>query len=311
MQPTPNIVVCALYKFVALDGLPSLRRRLLAVLLRHRVCGTLLLAPEGINGTIAGGRDAVDAALAWIARQPGLGGIEPKVSFADAPPFKRARVKLKREIVTIGVRDLARGDAPAGTMVAPQDWNALTDADDVTVIDARNQYEVAIGTFDRAVDPALSNFREFPAFADRLDRAAHKKIAMFCTGGIRCEKATAYLLQQGFEAVYQLRGGILKYLECVPESESKWRGECFVFDDRVAVDHRLRPGAYEQCHACRAPLSAADKRSAHYVAGASCPRCYAHKSDADRARFAEREKQVALATERGGAHLGPQAMTKP
>lgn len=301
------IVVCALYQFTALEGLAALRLRLWSVMAKNDVRGTLLLAPEGVNGTICGARVGVDAVLSWLAQQPGLGGIQPKESVTDTPPFKRTKVKIKREIVTLGVADL--DPSQAGIAVAPPDWNALLDDDEVLVVDTRNEYEVKIGSFDGAVNPHTTNFREFPEFADRhLDARKHPKIAMFCTGGIRCEKSTAYLKQKGFAQVFHLKGGILKYLEDVPPAESRWRGECFVFDERVTVDQQLNKGSYAQCHACRMPISAADQRSEKYIPGASCPHCYARVSAADRARFLEREKQVTLATSRGVAHIGPEAM---
>lgn len=303
-------VVCALYKFTALDNPQQLRQQLLPVMRAAGVCGTLLLAREGINGTIAGNRAGVDAVLAWLGARPGLDGIEPMESFTDTPPFKRTKVKLKKEIVTMGVAGLEPGQG--GVRVEPGDWNALVDADDVLVVDTRNEYEVKIGSFRGALNPRTTNFREFPAFADRhLDARKHKKIAMYCTGGIRCEKSTAYLKRRGFAEVFHLKGGILKYLESVREAESRWRGECFVFDERVSVDHRLRKGGYDQCHACRAPISAADKRSDKYTPGAGCPHCHARVSATDRSRFLQREKQVGLAAGRGLVHIGPRAMAGP
>ena len=300
-------VVCALYKFTALDDLAQLRAGLLSVMHKNGVRGTLLLAREGVNGTISGGRAGIDAVLLWLGRQPGLAGIEPGESFTDTAPFKRTRVKLKKEIVTMGVAgiDPDRG----GVRVDPTDWNALIDDDDVLVVDVRNVYEVKIGSFKDAVNPRTTNFREFPDFADRhLAAHKHKKIAMYCTGGIRCEKSTAYLKQRGFEQVFHLKGGILNYLATVPEAESRWRGECFVFDERVAVDRRLNRGGYEQCHACRSPISATDKRSDKYIPGVACPHCHARVSAADRARYRERQKQVDLAADRGTVHIGPLAM---
>ena len=302
-------IVCALYKFTALENLEELRLGLLAVMKDNGVRGTVLLAGEGVNGAISGGRGGVDGVLSWLGRWPGLDGIEFGESFTDAAPFRRTKVKLKREIVTMGVAGI--DPRRSGDRVDPRDWNALLDDDDVLVIDVRNAYEVKIGAFEGALNPGTTNFREFPGFADaHLDPRKHKKIAMYCTGGIRCEKSTAYLKQRGFEQVFHLKGGILKYLACVPEAESRWRGECFVFDERVAVDHRLNKGGYDQCHACRAPISEADKRSDQYIPGASCPHCHARVSAADRARFLQRQKQVELAAERGAVHLGPEAMTQ-
>ena len=301
-----NIVVCALYQFAVLDDPARLRAGLLAVLGANGVRGTLLVAREGVNGTICGSRDGVDAVLGWLGRQPGLDGIQASESYIDAAPFKRTRVKLKKEIVTLGVADL--DPTRCGVHVDPQAWNALLE-DDVLVVDVRNEYEVKIGAFAGALNPHTTNFREFPAFADRhLAPYKHQKIAMYCTGGIRCEKSTAYLRQQGFEQVFHLKGGILKYLEAVPEAESRWRGACFVFDERVAVDHRLQKGAYDQCHACRSPISEADKASDQYIPGAACPHCHDRVSAAARAGFVERQKQVQLAAGRGTEHLGPRAM---
>ncbi len=307
----PAIVVCALYKFTPLDDLGALRQQLLTVMRANGVRGTFLLAAEGINGTMAGTRRGVDGVLAALARQPGLGGIMPKEAFADAPPFRRARVKIRREIVTLGVAGVAPAavaDGQRGVAVTPHEWHALLDDDATLVVDVRNAYEVAIGSFGGAVNPDTATFRDFPAFVDaHLKGREHRKIAMFCTGGVRCEKATVYLKQRGFDEVFQLRGGILGYLNATPPAASRWQGECFVFDDRVAVDGHLKAGNYAQCHACRAPLSAADRAHPHYARGASCPHCHAHISAADRARFLQREKQMDLAAQRGQPHLGPAA----
>ena len=222
-------------------------------------------------------------------------------------PFARARVKLKKEIVTMGVPDVDP-EKIVGTYVEPADWNALIADPDVTVIDTRNEYEVGVGTFEGAINPHTTSFREFPAYvADNMDPGRQKKVAMFCTGGIRCEKSTAYLKSQGFDEVYHLKGGILKYLEEVPEADSLWRGECFVFDERVTVDHDLNPGQYDQCHACRMPISDTDKASNAYVRGVSCPHCIDATTPEQRERFAERQRQVALAAERGEAHIGSDA----
>ena len=301
-------IVATLYKFTAIDNPPQLRAKLLAVLTANRVRGTILLAAEGINGTICGTRDGIDAVLAWLKRQSPqsmFADITARESQTDTPPFKRMRVKLKKEIVTMGVADL---DANcAGARLSPREWNALLDEDDVLVVDVRNEYEINIGAFAGAINPHTVNFREFPAFAEK-NLAAHKdkKIAMYCTGGIRCEKSTAYLKSRGFAHVFHLSGGILNYLESTAAHESKWRGQCFVFDERVAVDENLNKGDYAQCHACRWPISQADMASEKYQRGVSCPHCY--DRTADRARFAERQKQVELAAARDAVHLGPQAM---
>ena len=268
------------------------------------VKGTLLLAREGLNGTIAGTRQGIDMILSWLKKQPGLENLEYKESLSDEPPFRRSKVKLKKEIVTMGV-DGIDPRYSVGTYVDPQDWNSLLDDPDVVLVDTRNDYEVSVGTFEGAINPNTLSFREFPDYVQKnLDVKKHKKVAMFCTGGIRCEKSTAYLKQQGFSEVFHLKGGILKYLEHVPKQESKWQGECFVFDDRVTVDHDLNPGSFDQCHACRIPISEKDKLSDHYVPGVSCPYCWNKTSDQDKARFSERQKQMKLAAERGEDHIG-------
>jgi len=303
-----SVVICVFYRFAAVGSPGRLRGRLLTVMQRNRVLGTVVVAAEGVNGSVAGARTGVDAVLAFLRAQPGFGGLEAGESFADSPPFKRARVKVRKEIVTLGVDGVAV-DADAGEHVDADAWNKLIDDDDVLVIDARNEYETRIGGFAGALDPHTTNFRDFPAFVEN-ELAADKTrpIAMYCTGGIRCEKASAYLKRQGFETVYQLQGGVLKYLASVPAAESRWRGECFVFDERVAVDHQLQRGQYDQCHACRAPVSEADKRDSRYTPGASCPHCHGRVPADRRAAFVEREKQAALAASRGRAHFGPAAM---
>ncbi|MHC9037756.1 oxygen-dependent tRNA uridine(34) hydroxylase TrhO, partial [Cobetia marina] len=270
----PQHVVCALYKFVTLEDFEALREPLLAVMDEHGIRGTLLLAREGINGTVSGSRAGIDALLAWLTADPRLAELDTKQSLAEQSPFLRAKVKLKREIVTMGVEGIDPRHT-VGTYVEPKDWNALISDPDVLLIDTRNDYEVEVGTFKGAVNPNTAAFRDFPDYVSReLDPQQHRKVAMFCTGGIRCEKSTAYLKEQGFEEVYHLKGGILKYLEEVPQEETLWQGECFVFDDRVTVDHKLRPGQFDQCHACRLPITQADKQSDKYQKGVSCPRCY-------------------------------------
>lgn len=297
------VVIAALYRFVRLDDYVELRQPLLQTMLDHAVRGTLLLAAEGINGTVAGTQAGIDALLAHLRADPRLADFDCKLSYDREMPFYRSRVKLKREIVTMGVEDL--DPSMAGTYVEPRDWNALISDPDVTLIDTRNDYESGIGSFKGAIHPATTSFREFPDYArEHLDPARQRKIAMFCTGGIRCEKSTAYLRQQGFEEVYHLKGGILNYLAQVPEEESLWQGECFVFDNRVSVNHALEKGSYDQCHACRRPITEADKQDSRYRAGVSCPACFSEKDEAERARYREREKQVRLARERGETHIG-------
>jgi UPF0176 protein len=302
-----NIVVCALYKFAVLNDYQSLRQTLLNLLHQEGVCGTLLLAREGINGTIAGSRQGVDAVKAWLDADSRFEGIDYKESFVDVQPFKRTKVKLKKEIVTMGV-DGIDPKRIVGTYIEPKDWNALISDPDVLVVDTRNQYEVEIGTFANAKNPATDTFREFPEYVKQnLESGRHKKVAMFCTGGIRCEKSTAYLKEQGFDEVYHLKGGILKYLEEVPEQESLWHGECFVFDDRVTVNHRLERGEYDQCHACRRPITEADKQRPEYEQGVSCHQCIESLTEDQKARFAERERQMRLAEQRGEVHVGGEA----
>ena len=304
---TQRFVVCALYKFVRLGNFEQLRQPLLDLMLKENVRGTLLLAHEGINGTISGERAGIDTVLSWLQSDPRLDPLDYKESCHQESPFNRSKVKLKKEIVTMGVEDLDPNRS-VGTYIKPEDWNALISDPEVTLIDTRNDYEVEIGTFKNAINPDTTSFRDFPDYAkNNLDANKHKKVAMFCTGGIRCEKSTAYMKQQGFEEVYHLQGGILNYLETVPEEESLWEGECFVFDERVAVNHQLEKGQYDQCHACRYPITEEDKLSEKYQQGVSCHRCYDKLTDAQRARFQEREKQVQLAKQRGEKHIGLEA----
>ena len=299
-----KIVVCALYHFVRLDDFEALQKPLLDLMQASQVKGTLLLAHEGINGTIAGPREGIDKVLAWLKSDPRLNELDHKESYDEEYPFYRSKVKLKKEIVTMGVEDIDP-NRKVGAHVEPENWNALISDPDVLLIDTRNDYEVAIGTFKRAVNPNTKTFREFPAYAaEALSGQKDKKIAMFCTGGIRCEKSTAYLKEAGFAEVYHLKGGILNYLEKVPASESLWEGECFVFDNRVSVNHELEKGSYDQCHACRLPITEADKQHEHYVKGVSCPRCFADLSPEQKEAFKERQKQIELAVLRGEQHLG-------
>jgi UPF0176 protein len=298
------IVVCALYRFTRLEDFKSLQKPLLDVLNQHDIRGTLLLANEGINGTVAGSQASIDALLAWFDQDARLAHIEHKLSFDDEQPFYRTKVKLKKEIVTMGVEGIDPKRV-VGTYVKPKDWNELINQPDVVLVDTRNDYEVQIGTFQGALNPNTETFREFPEYvAKHLNPAENKRVAMFCTGGIRCEKSTAYLKEQGFEEVYHLEGGILKYLEEVPAEESTWEGECFVFDNRVAVDHSLEKGSYDLCHGCRMPITEADKLSAKYEQGVSCHHCYDELSDDQRERFRQRELQLQLAKQRGLNHIG-------
>ena len=299
-----QIVVCALYKFVDLPQFEALRQPLLDAMEVHNIRGTLLLAKEGINGTVAGTQADIDSLRTWLNAQSGLDNIVCKFSYHDDMPFNRCKVKLKKEIVTMGIEGIDPRRV-VGTYVQPKDWNALIADPEVIVVDTRNDYEFEIGTFKRALNPHTESFREFPTYVkEHLDPSKHKKVAMFCTGGIRCEKSTAYLKEQGFDEVYHLQGGILKYLEEVPEADSLWQGECFVFDERVAVNHQLEKGQYDQCHACRYPITEADKISPKYQYQVSCPHCFDALDETKKARLLERGKQVRLAAERGESHIG-------
>lgn len=302
-----QIVVSALYKFVTLDDFETLRKPLLKVMIDHQIKGTLLLAKEGINGTVASDRKGTDALLTWLRSDPRFANIETKESYEDEIPFYRSKVKLKKEIVTMGVENIDPKKI-VGTYVKPENWDALITDPEVLLIDTRNDYEVNIGQFKGAINPKTETFRQFSQYvADNLDPEKHKKVAMYCTGGIRCEKSTAYLKQQGFDEVFHLEGGILKYLEQIPEQNSSWEGECFVFDNRVAVNHKLEKGQYDQCYACRYPITENDKKSEQYVQGVSCPHCYHKVSEKQLQRFKEREKQVQMSKQRGEEHIGSSA----
>jgi UPF0176 protein len=299
-----DVVVAALYKFVALEDFHELREPLLDACLAAGARGTLLLAHEGINGTIAASREGIDEVLAYLRSDPRLQDLEHKESLDDHMPFYRMKVKLKKEIVTMGIAGIDPNQR-VGTYVRPADWNELLSDPEVLLLDTRNDYEVGIGSFRGALDPETTTFREFPAYVRKhLDPGQHKKVAMFCTGGIRCEKASAFMLQEGFQEVYHLQGGILKYLEEVPQEESLWEGECFVFDNRVAVNHRLEKGQYDQCHGCRHPITEQDKKSEKYQKGVCCPRCFGTLSADQIASFRERQKQIELAQARGEVHVG-------
>jgi UPF0176 protein len=301
-------LTAALYKFVSLPNYKSLQAPILEACVSNHIKGTLLLAEEGINGTIAGLPQDIHNLLHFLRSdaifENHFADLEHKESFASEHPFYRMKVKLKKEIVTLGVPGVSP-TKKVGTYVKPEDWNALISDPDVILIDTRNDYEVDIGTFKGAIDPRTTTFREFPDYvAEHFDKTKHKKVAMFCTGGIRCEKASSYMMNQGFEEVYHLQGGILKYLETVPKAESMWEGECFVFDQRVAVKHNLEVGEFDQCYACRHPLSPAEMQSTQYTAGISCPYCYDKLTEEKKASLTERQKQVILAKQRGQMHIG-------
>jgi len=303
-----RVQVAAFYRFCAMADLPALREAVLERAAAASVRGTILLAPEGVNGTISGPPQGVQEVLAQLRRCPGLEPLEAKLSWAPQQAFHRLKVRLKREIVTMGCPTVKPAEQ-VGSYVAPQQWDALIRDPDTLVIDTRNRYEVAIGSFEGALDPGTDSFREFPDWVERELRPLvasrrPKAIAMFCTGGIRCEKSTAYLLQQGFANVHHLQGGILRYLEEVPEQASSWRGECYVFDQRVSVNHRLEPGRHTLCHACGLPLAPADREHPAYSEGVSCPHCIERFSACDRQRFRERQRQMQLAAQRGAAHIG-------
>ncbi len=303
----PAFLTAALYQFVDLPDFADLREPLLACCEANEVKGTLLLAREGINGTIAGPEAGVNAVLAFLRADPRLARLPHKASWSDHPPFHRMKVRLKKEIVTLRVPGLDPNQT-VGQYVKPQDWNTLLADPDVLLIDTRNDYEVAIGTFQGAVNPNIKTFTELPAWLDAqpaLQGEGKKpKVAMFCTGGIRCEKSTALMKMRGFDEVYHLEGGILKYLEEVPAEQSTWQGDCFVFDERVSVGHGLVPGPHELCRSCRWPLDPQEKASPHYVKGVSCAHCHDQRSPEEKARLAERQRQVELAEARGEVHVG-------
>jgi len=296
--------IAALYKFVALPDYKELQPKILKVCQDNGIMGTLLLAEEGINGTVSGSREGIDNLLAYLKSDPRLADLSHKEAENEEQPFYRMKVRLKKEIVTLG----APGTDPnkmVGAYIKPKDWNDLINDPEVILVDTRNDYEVEVGTFKGALNPKTQTFREFKQYVEEnLDKDKHKKVAMFCTGGIRCEKSTSYLLREGFEEVYHLEGGILQYFEDVPEEESTWEGECFVFDQRVTVNHALEKGSYDQCYACRYPITEEDKQSPKYEKGVSCPHCYDQMSNSQRVRFMERQKQIELAKRRGEAHIG-------
>jgi UPF0176 protein len=307
--------IAALYKFFDFPDFAERKTEIAARLCGLGIKGSLLLAREGINGTLAGTPQAIDDMLALLRALPGAETLQAKFSESESLPFLRLKVRLKQEIVSMGVPG-TDPNALVGTYVKPADWNALISDPGTVLIDTRNAYEVKIGTFEGAIDPQTDHFREFPAwfraFRARLEAEGRTpKIAMFCTGGIRCEKATSFVRAEGLENVFHLEGGILKYLEEVPQAASLWRGECFVFDERVSVDHALQPGTHTLCRACGEPVTAQERTYESYVEGVSCPACVDHYDDDRKARFAERQKQIALAKARGRPHLGPGGVVKP
>ncbi|WP_020400416.1 rhodanese-related sulfurtransferase [Kordiimonas gwangyangensis] len=303
-----NYLVAALYKFVRLPDYEALQAPIAEICNENNVKGTLLLAAEGINGTIAGPEAGLRKVLAYLGNIPAFKGLVHKESWAEKEPFLRMKVRLKKEIVTMGVEGIDPNKV-VGTYVKPEDWNALISDPDTILVDTRNDYEVAIGTFKGAVDPKTKSFREFPAWAEEnKDLLKKPKIAMFCTGGIRCEKSTAYMKEQGYEEVYHLEGGILKYLEEIPEDKSLWEGDCFVFDERVSVRHGLEEGDYHMCRACRRPVSEEEMAMPEFVEGVSCPYCHEETTEEQKERFAERQRQIMLSKKRGEKHIG---ITRP
>ena len=309
-QDAPSTQVAALYRFVRLEDFENLRAPLLAFCEARGIRGTLLLAEEGINGTIAGTEQAISEVLEYLKSDNRLADLDCKFSYNSDRPFLRMKVKLKKEIVTMGRPGIDPNQC-VGRYASPEQWNALVDDPECLVIDTRNDYEVEIGTFQGAINPNTTSFREFPEWVEEnLDPSKHKRVAMFCTGGIRCEKSTSLLVSMGFEDVWHLQGGILNYLEKTPVEQTRWDGECFVFDSRVSVDHDLEKGSYDQCYACRFPIDDAQKASDLYVPGVSCPRCHDAHSDQQKERFTERQKQIALAKARGEAHIGADAAAR-
>ncbi len=307
---TPTLIAAAFYRFAALPDFADKKAPLERLCAQRSVSGTILLAAEGVNGTIAGPPEDVRAVLDFLRADPRLAALEHKESPAACAPFHRMKVRLKREIVALGVPNLDPA-SHAGTYVDPSEWNALLDDPDVVLVDTRNDYEVAIGSFPGALNPATRSFSELPAWLERHPELRGRKVAMFCTGGIRCEKSTALLRSRGFDEVFHLKGGILKYLETVPARENRWQGECFVFDERVAVGHGLAPGNHTLCRSCRHPLGPDERASPQYEEGVSCPHCHPTLDDARRVGLAERQRQVELARKRGRLHVGARMGASP
>ena len=298
-----KITVCALYKFVEIKNLKELKNKILSFIKENNIYGTILIANEGINGTVSGDNSKIINLINFLQSDVRFSNIEYKLSFTNKNPFYRTKVKLKKEIVTLGVK--IKKTHYNATYINPEEWNEFIKKDDVILIDTRNKYETSIGSFINSVDPKTDSFRDFPNFVkNNLDLPKNKKIAMFCTGGIRCEKSTAYLKSKGFKYVYHLKGGILNYLKKIDKKDSLWKGDCFVFDNRVSVDHNLKKGNYDQCHACRIPITENDKKHIHYVEGVSCANCYNKTSPEKKIRFKERQKQIKIAKKIGINHIG-------
>ena len=301
-----EILVAALYKFVEIDDLLSLQSNLYEICEKNNIMGTILIANEGINGTISGKTNEINQTISLLKSDKRFSNIEIKYSSTDKQPFHRMKVRLKKEIVTIGLPEI-NPNKKVGTYVKPDDWNDLISDPNVVVIDARNKYETKIGSFQNALDPETSSFREFPNWVKKFKsykENANKKIAMFCTGGIRCEKASSLMKEEGFEDVYHLQGGILKYLETIDKENSLWNGECFVFDQRVCLTDELEVGSYKMCFACRMPITEEEMQNEKYIEGISCIYCYDKTTKEKKERFGSRQKQILLAKERGEKHLG-------
>jgi UPF0176 protein len=304
-------VVAALYKFADLPDCKNIQSQLKELCMHHNIKGTLIVAQEGINGTVAGNRDAIDALNAFLQKDDRFHNLEYKESFAHKNPFYRMKVRLKKEIVTLGINGV-NAAKEAGIYVEPEEWNAIIQDPDVILIDTRNDYEVAIGTFKGAIDPKTTCFTEFPKYVrENLDPKKNKKVAMMCTGGIRCEKASAFMLKEGFETVYHLKGGILKYLENIPQEKSLWEGDCFVFDQRVSVKHGLQLGDHTLCYGCRQPLSHADTKSDKFQLGVSCPYCFDRLKPERRKNLEQRQRQVEIAASRHSQHIGVPRPPRP
>ena len=304
----PKYLVTALYKFVSLDNLPELQTTLKQFCLNHKIYGTLLIANEGINGTVAGSPESIEKFHKFLKSDSRFADIDHKESWANNPPFQRMKVRLKKEIVALG-DDNVDPTKTVGQYVEAENWNDIINDPEVINIDTRNDYEYNIGSFEGALNPNTKTFKEFKDFVrNNLDPKKDKKVAMFCTGGIRCEKASSFMLNEGFETVYHLKGGILKYLENVPKSESKWDGDCFVFDDRVAVTHGLEMGSHTECHACRLPIKPEDMKKDSFELGVSCHHCIDETDEHFKSRMRERQKQIELAKARGEKHFSIEAM---
>ena len=298
-----KITVCALYKFVEIKNLKELKSKILSFIKENNIYGTILIANEGINGTVSGDNSKIINLINFLQSDVRFSNIEYKLSFTNKNPFYRTKVKLKKEIVTLGVK--IKKTHYNATHINPEEWNEFIKKDDVILIDTRNKYETSIGSFINSIDPKTDSFRDFPKFVkNNSDLPKNKKIAMFCTGGIRCEKSTAYLKSKGFKYVYHLKGGILNYLKKIDKKDSLWKGDCFVFDNRVSVDHNLKKGNYDQCYACRMPITENDKKHIHYVEGVSCANCYNKTSPEKKIRFKERQKQIKIAKKIGINHIG-------